>query len=296
MAQRKMVALIGTGEMGSPIGKNILKNGYPLVITHHSKSESAVKRVNALEKAGALVAPTMKELIKLADIIITILPTGDDVEALLLSETFLTHVKPDTTILEMTSCEPATIINIHNQLATKAKQITLFDAPVSGGVKRAQTGTLTVLGAGDSQKFKALTPLLETFAKEVFYVGPLGAGKTLKAINQMLIAINTLGVIEGITLAKKHRVDMNIFSQVIQHSSGNSYAFENYVEKIVNEDFASGFKLALMKKDLETTFAIKQETPLPVLEVVYSLLKQGEEFSQLDFSAISKLYQTEDQD
>lgn len=294
MRQKKRIGLIGTGEMGYPIGKNLLNHGYPLVITHHSRKEESLKRIADLEQAGAFVTPTLADLITLADVIITILPTGKEVETLFLSETFQTHVKPNTTILEMTSCDPATIMTINHQLA--AKQVTLFDAPVSGGVKKALAGTLTVLGAGDSQKFKELNPLLSAFAKEIFYVGPLGAGKTLKAINQMLIAINTLGVIEGITLARKHKVDMNIFSQVIQHSSGNSYAFENYVNKIVNEDFASGFKLALMTKDLETTLAIKKETSLPLLEAAYSRYKEGEEYKELDFSSISKRYSVEKKD
>lgn len=284
----KNIGFIGLGAMGFPIAKHLLKSGYSLNIAHHSQNADSIKRITKLESLGAHVKENINEVPIGADLIITILPGDNEVKSVLINKEFAQNISEGAIILDMTSCSPGSIIEVDNYY--RDKNIHVIDGPVSGGVKGAVNGTLSIFGSGEKELFNKIEKVLKSFAKNIHHVGSLGAGKALKSINQLMIGINTFGVIEGFLLANKHGIDIEIMKEVIENSSGNSYAFKNYLERLVKEDFEPGFKLSLMRKDLRIALESSRDIPLPIANLVYNLLLMGREFDDSDFSSISKIY------
>lgn len=284
----KRIGFIGLGAMGYPMAKHLLNAGYKLNIAHHSGKAESVERVEDLVRSGADLVNHINEIPQDADLIISILPTGEEVKSVLYNNDFRAKVSPTSPILDMTSCEAQVLIDLEDFY--KERGITILDGPVSGGVKGAQAGSLTVFGSGDKKKFEEIREVISSFSKNIYYIGKLGSGKILKSINQMMIAINAFGVIEGFNLASEQGIDFDIMKDIISQSSGSSYAFINYFDRLVKDEFQPGFKLSLMKKDLKVALDSSQGGPLPVSNLVYNLLLMGETYKDLDFSSISKIY------
>jgi 3-hydroxyisobutyrate dehydrogenase-like beta-hydroxyacid dehydrogenase len=288
----KNVGFIGIGNMGFPMAKHLLEAGYKVNISKHSNREESLKRIKVLGDLGANTVDEIYEIPLGVDLIITILPTDKEIREVLLNEEFYNNVGKDTMILEMTSCSPDVVMEVEEYY--RRKDVKVIDAPVSGGVKGAVNGTLTIFGSGEESTFKDIEKVLDVFSKKVYYVGALGSGKTLKSINQIMIAMNTLGVIEAFSVANKNNIDLDIMNEIIRESSGNSYAFQGYFNKIRNEEFEDGFKLKLMRKDLNTALKIGEDLPLPVSNLIHEMFLMGKKYDELDFSSISKLYNLKD--
>ena len=210
--------------MGFPMAKHLINSGYELIVAKHSNKQESLDRLNELEALGAIIKDNIIEVPIDTDLIISILPTDAEVRSVFINEEFHNNIKGNTVILEMTSCNSEIVMELEKYY---------LDKPVSGGVIGAVNGTLTILGSGDKEVYDNLIEILKVLGKNINYVGKLGAGKTLKSINQMMIAINTLGVIEGYYLAKEHGVDFDIMYNVIKDSSGNSYAFNRYLDRLI---------------------------------------------------------------
>ncbi|WP_313756109.1 NAD(P)-dependent oxidoreductase [Tissierella sp.] len=284
----KKIGFIGLGAMGFPIAKHLLEHGFEVHIARHSSKKESIDRIKELEFLGAKDKKSISEIPIGVDMIISILPSDKEVESVLLDEAFFNNVKTDTIILEMTSCSPETVIKVEEYYMSK--NVKVIDAPVSGGVKGAINGSLTIFGSGNEEVFNEIKEVLYVFGKNIHYIGRLGTGKTLKSINQMMIAINTMGLIEAFSVAKKQGIDLNIMQDVISQSSGNSYSLNRYLHKLGQEDFEDGFKLSLMRKDIKTAIDSVDDVPLPFTNLAYNLFLMTKEYDDMDFIAISKLY------
>jgi 3-hydroxyisobutyrate dehydrogenase-like beta-hydroxyacid dehydrogenase len=149
----------------------------------------------------------------------------------------------------MTSALPQTICEIADK--AKEKQITILDAPVSGGVPKAENGTLTIMVGGKSQIIEECRPILETMGEKIFLTGEVGSGKAIKMINQVLNAANTYILSEALVLAKHLKIDLETMCTVINESSGGSWVMKNLMPRsILPQNFKPGFKLDLMRKDI----------------------------------------------
>ncbi|MBU5255048.1 NAD(P)-dependent oxidoreductase [Tissierella praeacuta] len=284
----KKIGFIGLGAMGFPIAKHLLKHGFEVHVAKHSSKKESLDRIKELEMLGAKNKKSISEIPMGVDMVISILPSDKEVESVLLDEAFFNNIKTDSIILEMTSCSPETVIKVEEYY--RSKNVKVIDAPVSGGVKGAINGSLTIFGSGNEEIFNEIKEVLDVFGQNIYYIGKLGAGKTLKSINQMMIAINTMGLIEGFSVAKKQGIDLNIMQDVISQSSGNSYSLNRYLHKLEQEDFEGGFKLSLMRKDIKTAIDSVDDIPLPFTNLVYDLFLMTKKYDDMDFIAISKLY------
>ena len=270
MLVKKRIGMIGIGNMGKPMAMNLLKAGYPLTV--YDINPLAVKEV---VDAGGMGAANIAELAAGAEILITTLPADRHIIEVYTSENGVIHHLPDGAVcLEMTSARGETVQEIAAYAQKKGKKIDFIDAPVSGGVPGAQSGTLTIMAGGEKGLIDTFMPLLQTLGSKIIYTGALGSGKSVKMINQFLNAANTCVAAEALHLARHMGLDMDILCSVVNESSGGSWIFKNNVPKfMIPGNFGQGFRLELMKKDLSLSMeqAYKDNLSLPLLNLIFQI-------------------------
>jgi 3-hydroxyisobutyrate dehydrogenase-like beta-hydroxyacid dehydrogenase len=273
--KQQTIGLIGLGNMGCPMGLNLLEKGHSLLV-YDLRREAA----GPLCDAGAVWAGSIKELAENSNTVITILPRDDHVLSVYSGPSgIIASMKDGGVCIEMTSCRGETVRKIARCAGEQKKNMRFLDAPVSGGTVNARSGALTIMAGGERDLYDFCYPLLCDMGKKIFYTGGLGSGKSFKMINQLLNAGNTLVAAEAIFLAQKMELDMDILCGVIKESSGNSWIFENNVQKfMLAEQFDSGFKLELLKKDISLAMdEIRQaDLSLPLSALIYQIYQAME--------------------
>jgi 3-hydroxyisobutyrate dehydrogenase len=158
------------------------------------------------------------------------------------------------------------------------KGITMLDAPVTGGEIGAINGTLTIMVGGDKKAYEETLPILQAMGKKVVYAGPSGAGQTIKLCNQILCAVNQVGVSEALMLAAKAGADLNTMLEVTTSGAGGSWALENLGRKVVAADLKPAFMVRLMQKDLALVMELARrlDLPLPGTALANQLLRAVE--------------------
>lgn len=254
------VGFIGIGAMGKPMAENILGAGYSLIV--NDVNEAAVQELVA---KGAVSAATPRELAQAADVVITMLPNGAIVEQVLLSEQgIFAGAKPGLTIIDMSSVAPGFTRKIAKMAADR--NINYLDAPVSGGVKGAAEGTLTLMIGGNEELVACYRTLLEVMGKKLYHVGEVGAGDAVKLVNNLLLAVNMAAAAEAFALGTKLGLNPQTLLDVISVSSGNSYALTAKMPNFVfKRNFAPGFAIDLQYKDLELATQTAKEVKVPML-------------------------------
>ena len=252
------VGFIGVGNMGNPMASNVLKAGFPMVV--YDRSPQAMEN---LLPAGAQRAASARQVVEGSEIVLTSLPASPDVEAVYLEPGGLVEsAKPGTILIDLSSVLPSTPRKIEPQ--AKARGVHFLEAPVSGGVTGARAATLAIMVGGDPEILTRAQPVLRAIGPNIFHVGPVGAGNTVKAINNMLASVNALAMMEGVALGVKAGLDPMTIYEVVKASSGGSKALERIPNALIPRKFEPGFKVQLMNKDLETFNTIAKELHVPV--------------------------------
>src|SRR5438309_5676670 len=252
------VGFIGVGNMGNPMASNILKNGFKMKVF-----DKVPKTMENLVQAGAQRAASAREVVEGSEIVLTCLPASPDVEAMYLAAGGLVEsAKPGTILIDLSSVLPSTPRKIEPQ--AKKRGVHFLEAPVSGGVSGARAATLAIMVGGDAEPLSRARPVLSAIGPNIFHVGPVGAGNTVKAINNMMACVNGLAMMEGLALGVKAGLDPMTIYEVVKASSGGSKALERIPRAIVPRDFDPGFQVALMNKDLETFNTVAKELHVPV--------------------------------
>ncbi|HWN92546.1 MAG TPA: NAD(P)-dependent oxidoreductase, partial [Verrucomicrobiae bacterium] len=252
------VGFIGVGNMGNPMASNILKNGFKMKVFDLSP-----KAMENLVQAGAQRAASAREVVEGSEIVLTCLPASPDVEALYLDAGGLVEcARPGTILIDLSSVLPSTPRKIEPR--ARDRGVHFLESPVSGGVAGARAATLAVMVGGDGEVLKRAEPVLRSIGPNIFHVGPVGAGNTVKAINNMMACVNSLAMMEGLVLGLKAGLDPMIIHDVVKASSGGSKALDRIPRAIIPRDFEPGFKVFLMNKDLETFNTIAKELHVPV--------------------------------
>lgn len=278
------IAFFGLGNMGFPIAANLLRHGHAVTTAVHRSPDSARR----LEALGAHTASTPAEAVKDAELIFTIVPNDQALKGLLLDEAMLAALPSGSVIVEMTSASAEAVGEV--AAACAARGVALLDAPVSGGVKGAESGTMSMLCAGDRAVFDRVTPVLRDIAGKLCYVGARpGQGKIIKSLNNLLSAINKTAVGEVWRIAEANGVDPDAFYDAITASSGDSFALRAVFHRILSDDYAPGFTVALMRKDLELALGLKEDMTLPLSEAVLDYYRAAVPFDREDSSAVAKV-------
>ena len=252
------VGFIGVGNMGNPMAANVLKAGFPMTVF-----DANPKAMENLLQAGAKRAGSVKEVVEQSEITLTSLPASPDVEKVYLGAGGLVEsAKRGSVLIDLSSVLP----NTPRLIEPKARErgLEFLEAPVSGGVSGARAATLAIMVGGDEGALKRARPVLQAIGPNIFHVGPAGAGNTVKAINNMMACVNSLAMMEGLALGVKAGLDPMIVHDVVKASSGGSKALDRIPKAIVPRDFAPGFMVKLMNKDLDTFNTIAKELHVPV--------------------------------
>jgi 2-hydroxymethylglutarate dehydrogenase len=252
------VGFIGLGNMGNPMASNVLKNGFPMTVFDKNP-----KTMENLVQAGAKAATSAQQVVESAEVILTCLPGSPEVEGLYLDPGGLVELaKPGTVLVDLSSVLPSTPRKLEPR--AKARGVHFLEAPVSGGVTGARAATLAVMCGGDAAVLESVRPILRSIGPNVYHVGPVGSGNTLKAINNMMSSVNALAMMEGLVLGLKAGLDLNTMAEIVKASSGNSNALARVQRALIPRNFEPGFKVQLMNKDLETFNTIARELHVPV--------------------------------
>lgn len=261
------VAFIGLGSIGRPMAKRIAAAGFPLTVWNRTADRAA----SFVRDAGARSAKTAAEAAREADVVITCLSTSTDVEQVL-DAGLLPGIKSGATLLDCTSGDPATSRRIAERLSQK--KVGFVDAPVSGGVRGAEEGTLTVMCGGDEKDLARVQPVIEAFGKKIVHCGPVGAGDAVKAMNQALLALTIWGTGEVLVALSKSGVSAKVALEVINASSGRSNASMNlFPERVLTRAFPRTFRLALLDKDarIAAQIARDERVPAPLTQLAADL-------------------------
>jgi 2-hydroxymethylglutarate dehydrogenase len=268
------VGFIGVGNMGNPMASNVLKAGFPMIV--YDRNPQAMEN---LLQAGAQRAASAREVVEGAEIVLTSLPASPDVEAVYLEpEGLVDSAKPGTMLIDLSSVLPSTPRKIEPR--AQARGVHFLEAPVSGGVSGARAATLAIMVGGDPETLTRAQPVLRAIGPNIFHVGPVGAGNTVKAINNMMASVNALAMMEGVALGVKAGLDPMTIYEVVKASSGGSKALERIPNSLIPRQFEPGFKVQLMNKDLETFNTIAKELHVPV-----SFANVAQQYQQMAIAA-----------
>lgn len=280
-----IIGFIGLGAMGLPMAKRLLGAGHSLVVAIHSNPAPAKE----LEALGASIASGFTELAARSECIVSILPADEQLRAFFLDGGITDAIRPGTLLIEMTTATPAVMREIACLLEPRG--IPVLDAPVSGGVKGATEGTLTVMCGGRQEVYEAALPIVKAMGMKTPLVGGMGCGKALKAVNQLLVGVNTVVVAEALALARNMGIDLNVMREVVSSSSGNSAAFANKFASMAAGDYSPRFTTALMHKDIGIALQEGKDIALPLTVLANHLYEMlGPEKQEKDYSIIAELY------
>jgi len=283
------IGFIGLGIMGKPMSKNLLKNGYELVIM--DKNTAVLDEVAAL---GAEIADTPKAVAEQTDIIITMLPNSPHVKDVVLGENgVIEGAKSGAVLIDMSSIAPLVSRDVSEKLAEKG--VEMLDAPVSGGEPKAIDGTMSVMVGGKKAIFDKCYPVMDAMAGSVVYTGGIGAGNTTKLANQIIVALNIAAVSEALVLATKAGVEPELVYQAIRGGLAGSTVLDAKAPLMMDRKFDPGFRIDLHIKDLanvlETSHEVNVSLPLTagVMEIMQALKADG--MGDLDHSSLVRYYE-----
>lgn len=251
---RPRVGFIGLGAMGWPMATCLIKAGYEVIPwdvrtaqLDRFVAEVGGTRVESLAALGAA-----------SEVVVTILPTSAIVEEVLFAPGGVAgSLKKGSVVVDMTSGMPGETVRFAGQLA--AQGITLFDAPVSGGVQRARTGQLTIMTGGDTAVIDALLPLLQAMGS-VIRTGQTGSGHAMKALNNLVSAGGFLIGIEALLIGSKFGIDPGTMVDILNVSTGmNNSTQKKFRQFVLSRSFDSGFNIGLMVKDLSIALEVGRD-------------------------------------
>jgi len=258
------IGFIGIGQMGRHMSRRILEAGHQLVV-HDINKESAAPLI----KKGAAWADTPAAVAKACRVVITSLPKPQDVEQVVFGgHGLMQEWLPGDIYIDMTTNSPSLIRRIAED--AKAKGVSVLDAPVSGGVKGAEAGTLTIMVGGDAAALERVRTVLEAMGQRIFEVGNAGNGNVVKLVNNLISLICNSASAEGFALGVKAGIDPAMLLEIIKASTGDNWCARQYPNTTFKGNFEPGFKVSLAYKDINLALTLGRENgvPLPVGEAV----------------------------
>jgi 2-hydroxymethylglutarate dehydrogenase len=258
------IGFIGIGQMGKHMSRRILEAGYQVVVHDLNKTAAA-----PLVKKGGAWADSPAAVAKLCRVVITSLPEPHDVEQVIYGKSGLMQGwRPGDIYIDMSTNSPSVIRRIAADAKTKG--VNVLDAPVSGGVKGAAAGTLTIMVGGEAPVLKKVRKVFEAMGQRIFAVGPVGCGNVVKLVNNLISLECNSASAEGFALGVKAGIDPALLLEIIKVSTGDNWCARQYPNTVFKGDFEPGFKISLAYKDIKLALALGEENgvPLPVGAVV----------------------------
>jgi len=281
------VAFIGLGIMGGPMAANLVEAGFE--VAGYNRSPEPVKR---LVDAGGRGAESVADAVRGADVIVTMVPDSPDVEDVTGGDDgIFANAGKDALYIDMSTIRPDVAVRVAE--AGRGAGLRVLDAPVSGGEAGAIEGSLSIMVGGEAADFEAAKPVLEAVGKTIVHVGPAGSGQTVKAANQLIVAVNIEAVAEAVVFLEAYGVDTEAALEVLGGGLAGSTVLNRKGANMLSREFAPGFRLALHHKDMGIVTSAAREAgvviPLgsAVAQLVAALVARGD--GGLDHSGLLKL-------
>ena len=261
------IGFIGTGLMGFPMAKNILKAGYKVRAFNRSKNKA-----EPLKDFGAEISNSIRELVKESHVVITMLTNDDAVNEVIGSDEFLNNLKPNSTVIDMSSVKQITAVNHGKNL--KSRKINYLDAPVSGGTIGAEEASLAIMIGGEQIVFESVKDILKSMGNPTL-VGPIGCGQVSKLANQIIVGLAIGAVAEAVTLCEKAGADPNKMIKALSGGWADSKVLRTHGKRMIDKDFSPKGKTSSQLKDMNNILecANNYNTQLPISNLVKEMYK-----------------------
>lgn len=254
----RTIGFAGLGIMGSAMARRLVEAGHRVAVYNRDATKAA-----PLVAAGARPAATPRAAAEGAEVVISMVTDSGAVEEVLLGREGAIHGAPKGAVfVDMTTMHPSTARRVGEAL--RAKGIGFLDAPVTGMEFRARDGTLSILVGGEAADLERVRDVLSILGNRITHFGPQGAGQIAKACNQILCAVNMVGIVEALHLARLSGLDQKAVVEALVPGAGGSWALERFGPQIVKGDFEPGGRIGLMLKDLGIVEETARELGLPV--------------------------------
>ena len=261
------IGFIGTGLMGFPMAKNILRAGYKVRAFNRSKNKA-----EPLKDFGAEISNSIGELVKASDVVITMLTNDDAVNEVIGSDEVLNNLKPNSTVIDMSSVKQTTAVNNGKNL--KSRKINYLDAPVSGGTIGAEEASLAIMIGGEQVVFDSVKDILKSMGNPTL-VGPVGCGQVSKLANQIIVGLAIGAVAEAVTLCEKAGADPKKMIKALSGGWADSKVLRTHGKRMIDKDFSPKGKTSSQLKDMNNILecANNYNTQLPISNLVKELYK-----------------------
>ena len=285
------VGFVGLGIMGGPMAANLLKAGFKVTVWNRNP-----KRMQALLEMGATGAGSPAEVAAASEVTVSCVTNSPDVEAVALGPGGIAEgAARGNVYIDCSTIAPGVARSVAATLAEHG--IEMLDAPVSGGDVGARAGTLAIMVGGEATVFERCLPVLQAMGKTIVHVGPAGSGQVVKLCDQVAGGLNLLALSEAVALARKAGVDPAKMLEVVGAGAAGSWMIQNLGPRAVAGDFAPGFMVDLMQKDLGLVLdeAKATQTPLPgsaLVSQLFTMLQadgRGEEGTQALVDALRRM-------
>jgi 2-hydroxy-3-oxopropionate reductase len=240
----KTIAFIGLGTMGSPMAVNLARAGFTVRAWNRTDGKSG-----PLRAAGGHAVGSIREAVADADVVITMLPDSPQVaEVADRPDGILAGARPGTLLIDMSTTAPRASVELARRASERG--LRFLDAPVAGGEVGAVQGTLSIMVGGEAADFEAARPVLEAMGATLVHCGPHGSGQTVKAANQLIVAVNIQACAEAVVLLEKSGVDVEAALDVLSGGLAGSHVLTRKKHNFLARDYRPSFTMALHHKDM----------------------------------------------
>lgn len=263
------IGFIGLGIMGQGMVRNLLEKGFIVYIWNrtHSKMDPFIEQ-------GAIAASSPADVASHADIIITCVSDTPDVEHVMLqSNGVIFGAKPGNLVIDMSTISPDVTRRLAQAFADRG--VHMLDAPISGGSEGAAKGTLSIMVGGEAEQVARAMPVFQAMGKAITHVGPIGAGQTVKLVNQILVVVTMLGVGEALLFAQAGGLDLQKTLDAVTQGAAGSWMLSNRGPQVIERDWRPGFTIDLQQKDLRLVLEAADQLGVPMLgtSLVFNLYR-----------------------
>jgi len=258
ITQNSTIGFIGLGAMGNIMARRLLAGGFKLIAYNHTSRKAA-----ALAAIGAIAVPSVRQLARKSDVIISCLPNDETVLSVYEGpEGVLACANPGSIAIEMSTVSPDTSRMLHRM--GKERGIEVLDVAISGSTPAAEQGTLTLLGGGDANVFDACRPIFSAVARQYFLLGPSGSGTAMKLVVNALLGVNMQAIAEAVAFGEKAGLDRQLLLQVLAKTAVVAPAHLNKLLRAEHDDYSPQFPLRLMNKDFKLILKKASELGAPM--------------------------------
>ncbi len=263
----KFIGFIGTGLMGFPMAKNLLKSGFKVKAYNRS-----IEKAKPLKKFGAEISKSIKEVANNCDVIITMLTDDNAIDEVMKNQDFIKNIKKGSTVIDMSSVNPKTALTHGENL--KSINVNYLDAPVSGGTIGAEEGSLAIMVGGEKKVFENCVEILKKMGNPTL-VGPISSGQVSKLANQIIVGLTIGAVAEAVILCEKTGADPNKMIEALKGGWADSKILQTHGKRMIDKDFTPKGKTSTHLKDMNNILecAKNSNTELPISNLVKQMYK-----------------------